>query len=110
MRLLMMHPSVFLKNIGGELKHFDFFHECLIQGASNLTLLSLLTMLVSVRSIPHWPMPAVRDLTRDGKMEYLLYSCTQAVQWLGKSARMGHPLKLLLRLFIRAKERSYMIL
>jgi hypothetical protein len=33
--------------------------------------------------IPHWPLPAVRDLTRDGTwlyMEYLRRKCTQLVQ------------------------------
>ncbi len=46
--------------------------------------------------IPHWPLPAVRDLTRDGRLStYLRCKCTQAVQGFipGKMRTHGTPSK-----------------
>ncbi len=47
-------------------------------------------------TIPHWPLPAVRDLTRDGRLstydERLLK--LSKVSFRGKCACTGHPLKL----------------
>jgi hypothetical protein len=46
--------------------------------------------------IPHWPLPAVRDLTRDGRLsiddESLLK--LSKVSFRGRCARTGGPLKL----------------
>ncbi len=52
-----------------------------------------------VRSKSHWPMPAVRDLTRDCRLstydESVQYSsCPRQVSFRVKCARTGHPLKL----------------
>jgi hypothetical protein len=53
------------------------------------------TMYMFVIYIPHWPLPAVRVLTRD-YIVCLLCKCTQAVQCFipGRCARTGHTLKL----------------
>ncbi len=51
----------------------------------------------SVSTIPHWPLPAVRDLNRDGRVstyDELYSSCPRQVSYRGKCARKGHPLKL----------------
>ncbi len=49
-----------------------------------------------IQTIPHWPLPAVRDLTRDGRLstydESVLVLSKVSCQ--GKCARTGHPLKL----------------
>jgi hypothetical protein len=47
-------------------------------------------------SIPHWPLSAVRDLTRDGRLSTYDESVLKLskVSFQGKCARMGHPLKL----------------
>jgi hypothetical protein len=48
--------------------------------------------------IPHWPLPAVRDLTRDGRLSTGTYDESvlnlSNVSFRVKCARMGHPLKL----------------
>jgi hypothetical protein len=48
-------------------------------------------------TIPHWPMPAVHDLTRDGRLSTYAESVLKLskVYFRGKCARMGHSLKLL---------------
>jgi hypothetical protein len=45
--------------------------------------------------IPHWPLPAVCDLTRDGRLSTYEESVLKLskVSFRGKCARMGHPLK-----------------
>ncbi len=50
----------------------------------------------NVSSIPHWPLPAVRDLTRDGRWSTYDESVLKLskVSFRGKCARTGHPLKL----------------
>ncbi len=47
-------------------------------------------------NIPHWPLPAVCDLTRDGRLSTYEESVLKLskVSFRGKCARMGHPLKL----------------
>jgi hypothetical protein len=47
-------------------------------------------------SIPHWPLPAVCDLTRDGRLSTYDESVLKLskVSFRGKCARTGHPLKL----------------
>ncbi len=50
-------------------------------------------------SIPHWLLPAVRDLTRDGRWStydesVLNLSTVSKLSFRGKCARTGHPLKL----------------
>ncbi len=49
-----------------------------------------------VRSIPHWPLPAVRVLTRDGRLSTYDDSVLKLskVSFRGKYVRMGHTLKL----------------
>ncbi len=51
----------------------------------------------SVISIPHWPLPAVRDLTRDGRWITCDVSVLKLsnVSFRGKCARMGNSIKLL---------------
>ncbi len=46
--------------------------------------------------IPHWPLPAVRDLTRDGRLSTYdeMYSSCPRFHSGEKCACMGHPLKL----------------
>jgi hypothetical protein len=46
--------------------------------------------------IPHWPLPAVRDLTRDGRLSAYDESVLKMskVSFRGKCARMVHPLTL----------------
>jgi hypothetical protein len=48
------------------------------------------------KTIPLWPLPAVRDLTRDGRLSTYDGSVLKLsmVSFRGKCARMGHPLKL----------------
>jgi hypothetical protein len=48
-------------------------------------------------TIPHWPLPAVRALTRDGRLSTYDENVLKLskVSFWGKCARMGHPLKLL---------------
>ncbi len=50
----------------------------------------------TVWTIPYWPLPAVGDLTRDGRLSAFDESVLRLskVSFLGKCARMGHPLKL----------------
>jgi hypothetical protein len=54
------------------------------------------SLFVSVRTIPHWPLPAVRDLTYDGRLS----TCDESVLKLSKVSFRGkctcteHPLKL----------------
>ncbi len=46
--------------------------------------------------IPHWPLPAVRDLTRDRRLstyDESVLKLSKVSFWV-KCARMGHPLKL----------------
>jgi hypothetical protein len=47
-------------------------------------------------AIPHWPLPAVRDLTRDGRWSTYDVSVLKLskVSFGGKCSRTGHPLKL----------------
>ena len=49
-----------------------------------------------IHSIPHWPLPAVRDLTRDGRLSTYDESVLKLskVSYWGKCTRTGHPLKL----------------
>jgi hypothetical protein len=46
--------------------------------------------------IPHWPLPAVHDLTRDGRSSIYDVSVLKLsnVSFRGKCARMGNSLKL----------------
>jgi hypothetical protein len=46
-------------------------------------------------TVPHWPLPAVRDLTRDGRLSTYDESVLKLskVSFRGKRALMGHPLK-----------------
>ncbi len=49
-----------------------------------------------IHSTPHWPMPAVRDLTRDGRWSTYDVSVLKMsnVSFRGKCARMGNTLKI----------------
>jgi hypothetical protein len=48
------------------------------------------------RTIPHWPLPAVRYLSRDGRLSTYDESVLKLskVSFRGKCARTGHPVKL----------------
>jgi hypothetical protein len=48
------------------------------------------------KNVPLWPLPAVRDLTRDGRWSTYDESVLKLskVSFRGKCARTGHPLKL----------------
>ncbi len=51
---------------------------------------------LNVHSIPHWPLPAVRDLTRDSRWSTYDVSVLKLsnVSFRGKCARMGNTLKI----------------
>jgi hypothetical protein len=66
-------------------------------GEEGLVWMSLLLSLGdSGARIPHWPLPAGFDLTRDGILSTYDESVLKLskVSFRGKCARMGHPLKL----------------
>jgi hypothetical protein len=50
----------------------------------------------SGQTIPHWPLPAVRDLTRDGKWSTYDVNVLKLtnISFRGKCARIGNILKL----------------
>jgi hypothetical protein len=51
----------------------------------------------TLQTTPHWPLPAVRDLTRDGRLTILtmkVYPRCPRFHSGEKCARTGHPLKL----------------
>jgi hypothetical protein len=53
-------------------------------------------VLLELLSMPHWPLPAVRNLARDGRLSTYDESVLKLskVSFWGKCARIGHPLKL----------------
>jgi hypothetical protein len=74
----------------------DFLAGCIGGCAGVMVGHPLDTLKVSVLPIPHWPLPAVRDLTRDGRWSTYDVSVLKLSNnsFRGKCAQTGHPLKI----------------